>query len=307
MSPTDDTELDPWLNAPENAQALVGGGTPNESTPEGRSQKARLAGWVRFLEDQSVMEYVIASYEVVPSALGVLVAHQSPAAEECAGRPCRMRSRRAPDPGRRPALRQQSLRSGRPRRQLPRVPIARRSRDASCVTSCAITATCGGLETLNSALDSINLIGNAKLRELSAVNGTLYEFVLASEQKPAEERTLGHVDHQGRHPRFFAPDALPDGLGLEPGLLLQPELLRSGEQAAAEVRRQQSLHRGRRRHPGVCTRKKAKRASASAVPAYWPARWWRLSAAITNSSPRAVCRRLNLGSASAIRMPRLST
>ena len=64
--PDEDAELDPWLNAPENAQALVGGGTPSESTPEGRSQKARLGGWVRFLEDQSVMEYVIASYEVVP-------------------------------------------------------------------------------------------------------------------------------------------------------------------------------------------------------------------------------------------------
>ncbi len=32
------------------------------------------------------------------------------------------------------------------------------------------------LEVLNGALDSINLIGNAKLRELSSVNGTLYEF-----------------------------------------------------------------------------------------------------------------------------------
>jgi hypothetical protein len=49
------------------------------------------------------------------------------------------------------------------------------------------------LETLNSALDSVNLIGNPKLRELSAVNGTLYEFLLADEQKPAEERALGHV------------------------------------------------------------------------------------------------------------------
>jgi class 3 adenylate cyclase len=49
------------------------------------------------------------------------------------------------------------------------------------------------LEALNSALDSVNLIGNAKLRELSAVNGTLYEFLLQEEQKPAEERALGHV------------------------------------------------------------------------------------------------------------------
>src|SRR5215469_14129253 len=64
--PDDDAQLDPWLNVPDNAQELVAGGTPNESTPEGRSEKARLSAWVRLLEDKSVMEYVIASYEVVP-------------------------------------------------------------------------------------------------------------------------------------------------------------------------------------------------------------------------------------------------
>src|SRR5207248_7551647 len=49
------------------------------------------------------------------------------------------------------------------------------------------------LETLNSALDSVNLIGNEKLRELSAVNDTLYEFLLPQEQKPSEQKTLDHV------------------------------------------------------------------------------------------------------------------
>src|SRR5882762_6096930 len=49
--PDEDEALDPWLNAPENAQELHGGGTPNEGTPEGRSQKARLSAWVRLLEE----------------------------------------------------------------------------------------------------------------------------------------------------------------------------------------------------------------------------------------------------------------
>src|SRR5207248_10819186 len=49
------------------------------------------------------------------------------------------------------------------------------------------------LETLNSALDSVNLIGNEKLRELSSVNDTLYEFLLPQEQKPSEQKTLDHV------------------------------------------------------------------------------------------------------------------
>jgi len=49
------------------------------------------------------------------------------------------------------------------------------------------------LEALNSALDSGNLIGNSKLRELSAMNGTLYEFLLPEEQKPSEDKVLRHV------------------------------------------------------------------------------------------------------------------
>src|SRR5580693_7980000 len=49
------------------------------------------------------------------------------------------------------------------------------------------------LEALNSALDSGNLIGNWKIRELSAMNGTLYEFLLPEEQKPSEDKVLRHV------------------------------------------------------------------------------------------------------------------
>jgi hypothetical protein len=49
------------------------------------------------------------------------------------------------------------------------------------------------LEVLNGTLDSVNLIANEKLRELSAVNGTLYEFLLPEEQKPVEDKVRGHV------------------------------------------------------------------------------------------------------------------
>ncbi len=44
------------------------------------------------------------------------------------------------------------------------------------------------------ALDSVNLAGNERLRELSRVNGTLYEFLLPEEQGEANsERVLRHV------------------------------------------------------------------------------------------------------------------
>jgi class 3 adenylate cyclase len=50
------------------------------------------------------------------------------------------------------------------------------------------------LEVLNAALDSINLVGTEKLRELSRMNGTLYEFLLPDEQQQTEEdRVLRHV------------------------------------------------------------------------------------------------------------------
>jgi class 3 adenylate cyclase len=49
------------------------------------------------------------------------------------------------------------------------------------------------METLNATMDSVNLIGNAKLRDLSAMNGTLYDFLLSDEHKPAEEKVVRHV------------------------------------------------------------------------------------------------------------------
>jgi class 3 adenylate cyclase len=50
------------------------------------------------------------------------------------------------------------------------------------------------LEALNAALDLVNLVSTEKLRELSRMNGTLYEFLLPDEQQqPEEDRVLRHV------------------------------------------------------------------------------------------------------------------
>jgi len=190
--PDEDAELDPWLNVPQNAQALVGGGTPNEATPEGRSEKVRLSAWVRLLEDESVMEYIIASYEVVP-LLAEYAARINPQQLKNAlvdRAECSRVERLIQDGGK---LSANSLYGAVARvascRGADRAKIAGRFlRDFL-----RYHRDMRRLETLNSALDSVNLIGNPKLRELSAVNGTLYEFLLPEEQKPAEERALGHV------------------------------------------------------------------------------------------------------------------
>src|SRR5438046_8959762 len=49
------------------------------------------------------------------------------------------------------------------------------------------------LEALNGALDSVNLVGNQEIRDLSAMNGTLYEFMLPQERKLDDDKILRHV------------------------------------------------------------------------------------------------------------------
>ena len=50
------------------------------------------------------------------------------------------------------------------------------------------------LETLNAALDSVNVVATEKLRELSRMNGTLYEFLLPDEQQQPEKKiVIRHV------------------------------------------------------------------------------------------------------------------
>src|SRR5262249_11821989 len=48
-------------------------------------------------------------------------------------------------------------------------------------------------ETLTGAMDSINVLATEKLRELSSINNTLYEFLLPEEQKPAEDKVVHHI------------------------------------------------------------------------------------------------------------------
>jgi hypothetical protein len=49
------------------------------------------------------------------------------------------------------------------------------------------------MEAVLSALDNVNVILTEKFRELSAINNTLYEFLLPEEQKPSEEKVVHHV------------------------------------------------------------------------------------------------------------------
>jgi len=183
--------LDSWMNVPENARELVGTGTPEDSD-EGLAQQERLAEWVRLLEDERIMENVIASYHVVP-----LLSEYAP------------------------RINAQQLKNALIDRtecdRVERMIQEGRLSPNSLYAAVAKGATCRGaerakvaarflgdffhyhrdlrrLEILNAALDSVNLVGNERLQELSRVNGTLYEFLLPEEQGQTDsERVLRHV------------------------------------------------------------------------------------------------------------------
>src|SRR3984893_12705373 len=188
----DEAVIDGWLNVPENAHELVGAGQPDETTHEGRSQKTRLHAWVELLEREKLMDHVIASYEVVP-----LLAEYSPRINAqqlknaLISREERDRVEKLIEEHNK--LSAQSLYSA-----MVRVAGCRGSERAKMATRflrdfLRYHRDLRRLEALNSTMDSGNLIGNWKLRELSAMNSTLYEFLLPEEQKPSEDKVLRHV------------------------------------------------------------------------------------------------------------------
>src|SRR6204780_4851310 len=186
--------IDSWLCAPENARALVGTGTPDDSTAEGVAQLERLAKWVRLLEDEQVMECVIASYHTVP-LLGEYAPRINPQQLKNAliSRPeCDRVERMIQEHGKlSPASLYAAVGKVAGCRGAERAKVAARFlHDFS-----QYHRDLRRLETLNAALDSVSLIATDKLRELSRMNGTLYEFLLPDEQpeQPEEERVLRHV------------------------------------------------------------------------------------------------------------------
>jgi hypothetical protein len=186
--------IDSWICAPENARALVGTGTPDDSTPEGMAQQQRLAQWVRLLEDEQVMECVIASYHTVP-LLNEYAPRINPQQLKNAliSRPeCDRVERMIQEHGKlSPASLYAAVGKVAGCRGAERAKVAARFlQDFS-----QYHRDLRRLEALNAALDSVNLVSTEKLRELSRMNGTLYEFLLPEEQQqqPEEDRVLRHV------------------------------------------------------------------------------------------------------------------
>jgi class 3 adenylate cyclase len=185
--------IDSWMNVRENAGALVGSGTPDESTDEGVAQEERLAAWVRLLEDEGIMEHVIASYCVVP-LLGEYAPRINPQQLKTAltdRTECDRVERMIQEHGK---LSPNSLYAA-----VAKVASCRGAERSKVAARFLLDffhyhRDLRRLETLNSALDTVNLVANDRMRELSRVNGTLYEFLLPQEQaRPDEEKVTRHV------------------------------------------------------------------------------------------------------------------
>ncbi len=188
----EDLTVDSLLNVPENAQEIMAAGTPDESTVKGKAQKAMLNAWVDRLEREGVMERVIASYEVVP----ILPQYSPPinpqqlkSALITRGERKRVESLLEEQGKISPEQLRQAVRRAEGCKGAERAKLAGRF----FADFIRYHRDLRRMEALIAAMDGVNIIGNDKSRELSAINSTLYEFLLPEEQKPAEDKVMHHV------------------------------------------------------------------------------------------------------------------
>src|SRR5437763_537704 len=192
LAVNDPEDLKALLSVPENAQEMMGGGAPDDSTPKGKNQKALLNAWVDLLERENVLENVIASYEVVP-----LLGQYSP--------PINPQQLKNALISRTERKRVEALLEEQGKISPENLHAAEKK-----VESCkgGERAKAAGrffgdfiryhrdfrrMEALLSAMDSVNIINNDRFRELSAINNTLYEFLLPEEQKRSEDKVVHHI------------------------------------------------------------------------------------------------------------------
>jgi hypothetical protein len=177
-----------WLAAPENANELVATGEPDD-----RVQKARLEMWISLLERDALLDYAVASYEVLP-----LIKDFAPLLDPQQLKYALVRKKdrerveklaaeysKLPIDRFTSALNRFSQITGTQRAKV----AARYLRDFLLYYR-----DMRRLEILNAAQEKINLISSEKLSELSKLNGTLYAFFLESEEKSQAEKPLArHV------------------------------------------------------------------------------------------------------------------
>jgi hypothetical protein len=192
LGQADEEALDGLLNVPENAQELFAGGMPNESMPKGKAQRGLLSGWVDLLEKENVIQHVIASYESVP----LLAQYSPPINPQQLKNALISKTERTrvetllEEHGK---ISPDNLNTGV--KKVDGCKGAERAKVAARFFGDFIRyhRDLRRFEALNSAMDAVNVIASDRLKELSAINNTLYEFLLPDEQKGEEEKVVRHV------------------------------------------------------------------------------------------------------------------
>ena len=187
----EDAELEHVLNVAENADALVGTGSGEDATPEDRARKDRLELWTRQLQRAGVLQQVIASYEAVP-----LLADYARRVNPQQLKNALMRREEAERVEK--IIVEARLNPDRLFAAIARVESCRGSERERFAARLLHDLLCyhrdlRGLEVVNAGFDSINIVSDHKVRELSAANRMLYEFLPPEDQKPAEDKVLHHV------------------------------------------------------------------------------------------------------------------
>ncbi|HEY1937326.1 MAG TPA: hypothetical protein VGJ33_05295 [Candidatus Angelobacter sp.] len=192
VSEADDARVDGFLNVPENAHEIMAAGVPDDMNPKSKAQKALLNAWTELLERENVISSVIASYETVP-----LLAQYSP--------PINPQQIKNALISREERKRVETLLEEHGKilpdglhaavRKVEGCKPAERAKYAGRFFAdfTRYHRDLRRMEVVVAAMESVNVLGNERFRELSAVNNTLYEFLLSEEQKPAEEKVIHHV------------------------------------------------------------------------------------------------------------------
>jgi hypothetical protein len=187
----DDGHLEQALNVPENADTLVGTGNGEDLTQEDRQRKDRLDIWTRVLQREGVLSNVVASYEAVP-----LLAEYAPRVNPQQIKNALIFREEAVRVEK--VIAESRLHSDRLFAAIGRVASCRGSERNRFAARLLRDLFCyhrdlRGLEAVSAGFDSINLVSDDKVRELSTLNGMLYEFLPPEDQTPAEDRVVHHV------------------------------------------------------------------------------------------------------------------
>jgi class 3 adenylate cyclase len=186
-----DVQAEEQLNVPDNAKMLMYSGLVDES-PRGKAQRTLTAAWMEMLEGAGVMDYAVAAYEAVPilADYGAVV---SPQQLKCA------------------LIQKNELRRVEEVLETyERYPLDKLDTAVQRVHSAGRTdrmryaarylidisrfhRDLRKMQVLERTLEAINLLNNERLRDLSKINETLYEFLMPEEEAPVEERVSHHV------------------------------------------------------------------------------------------------------------------